>query len=268
MLNFALAASVLIFLIVVLSLSVLAGRRYGRNEIIKNEEDKLEVVTVAEGAVFTLLALLIAFSFSGAYERFEHRKLHMIDEANAIATAYQRISLLAPAAQPELRNDLRQYVDIGLEIYRDAIHFDKAKNDFKRFGVQEEKTWNDTVAAVKLTNDGSVLEMVVTAMNNMFETQNQGFVLMEVHPPGAIFILLIGLAILSGFLVGYTTAETKTKTSLHILSFIAITAFTIYIIVDLEFPRAGMIRVDSFDKIIKTVRHRMDQPALPNTNLK
>jgi hypothetical protein len=268
MLNFALAASIFLFLVIVLSFSVLAGRRYGVIEISKNDEDKLEVVTVAEGAVFTLLALLIAFSFSGAYDRFEHRKLHMIEEANTIATAYQRISLLAPAAQPELRNDLRQYVDIDLQIYRDAINLDEARNDIHRLAAQEEKTWNDTVTAVKLTNDGSVLEMIVTAMNNMFETENEGFVLMRVHPPFAIFILLIGLAILSGFLVGYTTAETKTKNSLHILSFIAITAFTIYIIVDLEFPRAGMIRVDSFDKIIKTVRHRMDQPALPNTNLK
>ncbi|MBN2679958.1 MAG: hypothetical protein JXR24_06985 [Acidithiobacillaceae bacterium] len=36
------------------------------------------------GAVFGLLGLLLAFSFSGAAERFEHRRALITEEANAI----------------------------------------------------------------------------------------------------------------------------------------------------------------------------------------
>ena len=54
----------------------------------------------AEAAVFGLLGLLIAFTFSGAASRFEDRRHLITEEANAIGTAYLRIDLLPGDAQP------------------------------------------------------------------------------------------------------------------------------------------------------------------------
>ncbi len=48
---------------------------------------------VIEGAMFALLGLLIAFTFSGAAERFERRRALIVEEANAIGTAYLRLDL-------------------------------------------------------------------------------------------------------------------------------------------------------------------------------
>jgi hypothetical protein len=53
-----------------------------------------------EAAVFGLLALLIAFTFSGAASRFDARRHLVVEEANAIGTAYLRVDLLPPAVQP------------------------------------------------------------------------------------------------------------------------------------------------------------------------
>jgi hypothetical protein len=74
MFNAGIAFAVLFSLFLLLSLSVAAGRNYGKEQLAKHDKKQLEVVIVAEGAVFTLLALLVAFAFSGAYERFENRK--------------------------------------------------------------------------------------------------------------------------------------------------------------------------------------------------
>ena len=52
-----------------------------------------------EGVIFGLLSLLIAFTFSGAASRFERRRDLIVQEANAIGTAYLRIDLL-PAYRP------------------------------------------------------------------------------------------------------------------------------------------------------------------------
>jgi hypothetical protein len=60
-----------------------------------------------EGAVFALMGLLIAFTFSAAQGRLDARRRLLIDEANAIGTAYLRIALLPAKAQPALRDDLR-----------------------------------------------------------------------------------------------------------------------------------------------------------------
>ena len=90
-------------------MSVIIGRQFGEKQIAEHVQSQLEVVIVAEGAVFTLLALLVAFAFSGAYECFENRKLHIIEEANVINIAYKRISLLAPQTQHALRQSFRGY---------------------------------------------------------------------------------------------------------------------------------------------------------------
>jgi hypothetical protein len=257
MLNIVIAAIVLVTLFVLLFLSVIAGRRYGKNQLAKHEQGQLEVVIVAEGAVFTLLALLVAFAFSGAYERFENRRLHIIDEANAISTAYQRIDLLAPATQPALRESFRQYVDAQLEFYKMAARLRYFKKEMEEHNKLEDQIWAQTMAAIKTTNDPTVTQLFLPAISDMLDNENSGIALTRIHPPTAIFVLLIGLAVLSGFLAGYSTAESKSKNPIHVLCYVAITAFTIFIILNLEFPRAGIIRVDGFDQILINVRNHM-----------
>src|ERR1700729_1348275 len=70
-----------------------------------------------ESAVFALFGLLLAFTFSGAVARYDvHREL-VIDECNAIETAYLRLDLLPPQSQPQLRQFFRDYVDSRLHLY-------------------------------------------------------------------------------------------------------------------------------------------------------
>src|SRR5215472_9861172 len=73
---------------------------------------------IIEGAMFTLLGLLVAFTFSGAAERFEGRRHLIVEEANDIGTAYLRVDLLPADAQPEIRDLFRRYVDSRIETYR------------------------------------------------------------------------------------------------------------------------------------------------------
>ena len=69
-----------------------------------------------EGALFALFGLLLAFTCSGAVSRYdEHRKL-IVEEANDIGTAYLRIDLLAPEAQPGLRQEFRDYMSLGIYV--------------------------------------------------------------------------------------------------------------------------------------------------------
>jgi hypothetical protein len=45
-------------------------------------------LTTVEGAVFALIGLLLAFTISGALQRFDERRQLVIQEANAVSTAY------------------------------------------------------------------------------------------------------------------------------------------------------------------------------------
>lgn len=72
---------------------------------------------VVDGAVFGLLGLIVAFTFSGAISRFDVRRNLIIEESNAIGTAYLRLDLLPAQSQPPLRESLRRYLDSRIRVY-------------------------------------------------------------------------------------------------------------------------------------------------------
>jgi hypothetical protein len=68
-----------------------------------------------DGAVFALLGLLLAFSFSAAAGRFQARRDLVVAEANAIGTALLRLDLMAPENQGAARADFDAYVQKRIE---------------------------------------------------------------------------------------------------------------------------------------------------------
>lgn len=78
---------------------------FGRRLRLRHSEEKSSSgLGVIDGAVFGLMGLLLAFSFSGAVSRFETRLQLIVQETNAIGTAWLRVDLLPEAAQPEIRS--------------------------------------------------------------------------------------------------------------------------------------------------------------------
>ena len=87
------------------------GRRLGRRRHGRDEEGARAGLGAVEGAVFALLGLLIAFTFSSAASRFDTRRQLIVQEGNAIGTAWLRLDLLLSSAQPELRDLFRRFLD-------------------------------------------------------------------------------------------------------------------------------------------------------------
>ena len=96
-----------------------AGRRVGVARLAQGD-DLAKGAGAAEGAVFALLGLLLAFTFSGAAARFEDRTWFINTEANAIGTAYLRLDLLPQEAQAPLRDLFRRYVDVRISSYQNV----------------------------------------------------------------------------------------------------------------------------------------------------
>ena len=76
----------------------------------------------------------------------------------------------------------------------------------------------------------------------------------------AIYMLLFGLALLGSLMIGYTAADNERRNWLHPIAFAVITSLAIHLILDLEFPRVGLIRVDASDAAILDARNDMNQP--------
>ena len=65
------------------------------------------------------------------------------------------------------------------------------------------------------------------------------------HPPGVVLWLLCGLGLGCSLLAGYSMASGTRRKWTHAIVFAAVTALTVYVILDLEYPRLGLIRLDA-----------------------
>lgn len=72
-----------------------------------------------------------------------------------------------------------------------------------------------------------------------------------------MFVLLFGLALGSSLVAGYEMSGSTRRNWTHMIMLAAMTAFTVYIILDLEYPRAGMIRVDAADQVLIELQESM-----------
>ena len=233
------------------------GRRVAKWAILREAGERAPTVGSLEAAVFALLGLMIAFTFSGALNRFDSRRLQAVDEANAIGTAWLRIDMVPAAAQPPLRDTLRKYVDSRIDTYRKLPDIAAAQKEVARSQKLQNELWALALAAARTSEDRLATEMlVIPALNQMFDVSAARVAATNIHPPVIIYAMLIALALASALLAGYQSADEVDP--IHRFGFATIIALTIYLIFEIEYPRLGFVRIDSIDALLVNVRAGMN----------
>jgi hypothetical protein len=211
-----------------------------------------------EGAVFGLMSLILAFSFSGAASRFDTRRMSIVDEANCIGTAYLRLDVLSAQAQPQLRQKFRQYVDARLAAYRALPDIAKAKAGIIRAQAIQSEIWTKAVAASQQANPLEAQLIVLPALNAMFDISNTRYMQAQLHPPMVVFWMLGALILICSLLAGFGMGASKTPSWVHVVVFAVVLAAAVYMIIELEFPRLGRFQENAFDQALVDVRNSMD----------
>jgi hypothetical protein len=232
-----------------------AGRRLGVRRLAADPEGARAGLPAVEGAVFGLMGLMIAFTFSGAASRFETRRHLIVEEANAIGTAYLRLDLLPADAQPKLKELFRRYLDARLEVYRRLPDIPAAKGALAQSAALQGEIWSASLESGRANPQATML--LVPALNEMIDITTTRTVALQTHPPLVIFAMLGLLALACSLLAGYSMAGAKSRSLVHSLGFAVILTLTVYVILDLEFPRVGLIRIDAADQILADVRQSM-----------
>lgn len=245
------------FLVLMLLASEL-GHRFGIARIAHDPEGLAKGIGAAEAAVFGLLGLLLAFSFSGAASRFEDRRHLITAEVNAIGTAYLRLDLLAADAQPGMKDLFRRYVDARLESYRNTADAEATAASLAEDAVLQSEIWKRAVAETSRPGMPAPAAMLLLpALNEMIDIATARFLQTRNHPPAVVYLMLAVLSIVGALLVGYGTSVNRQRSRLHILVYAVILSLTTFVIVDLEFPRLGLIRVDAADMALVELRASM-----------
>jgi hypothetical protein len=235
-----------------------AGRRLGIKRRAKESDGERGSLGTVEGAVFALFGLIMAFTFSGAALRFNEKRMLIAEEVNAIETAYLRVHLLAPEAQPALQELFRQYVDSRLETYRRLPDMQAAEVEMNKSKILQEEIWTQAVAASRAPNaHPDAGKLLLPALNAMIDMATTRTMSLQIHPPGIIYVLLFSLGLICSLLAGYRMANVQVRSWLHILTFAVITVIVVYVILDIEYPRVGLIRLDQSDALLVKARENM-----------
>ena len=233
-----------------------AGRRIGASRLAQGR--KTSGTGAMEGAVFALLGLLIAFTFSGAAARFDERRARIVEEANDIGTAYLRIDLLEQEDQPALRELFRAYLDSRIETYSNITDIDAAMATLAKSAKLQGDIWTRAVTACRRQGNPATTSLLLSALNSMIDIVTTRTMSTKMHPPEIIFGLLFGLSLGCALLAGYNMADAKGSNWAHMIGFAAIMAVTFYVILDIEYPHLGLIRVDAFNEVLIALRASMN----------
>jgi len=230
------------------------GVRIGKTHLRSGRGKILDTLGVIDGPIFALFGLLIAFTFSSALTRFDERRKLIVEEANDIGTAYLRLDLLPSADQEPLRNLFRSYIDSRIRTYELIPDMRAALAEYDRTQLIQTEIWKQSTQSVaKSPNTLSGMQLL-PALNTMIDITTTRTAVLQFHPPVVIYGMLLVMALVCSLLVGYQMAAFEKRSWLHIVLFIISISLTCYVILDIEYPRMGLIRVDAVDGVLRDVR--------------
>ena len=234
------------------------GRRFGVRRRPKESEGERGGLGTVEGAVFALFGLMIAFTFSGAAARFNEKRMLVAEEVNCIETAYLRLHLLSPQAQPALQELFRRYVDSRLETYRRLPNMVAAEMEMAESKKIQEEVWTAAVAATRLPDSHPSSDLLLLpSLNNMIDISTTRTMALQLHPPRIIYVLVFSLGLICSLLAGFRMSSGQHRSWLHILGFTVLTVIIVYVMLDVEYPRAGLIRLEAADRLLINLREHM-----------
>ena len=238
-------ACLLLFVAVLAAMEI--GRAIGR----QGRFTETPGAGAVNGAVFALLGLIMAFSFNGAAQRFDQRRDLIVQESNDIGTALLRVDIAPADAQPALRAAFKRYVDARIAAYRVVGNDAAFRAGLKKSSAISQEIWDLAIAAGRRPDaQPATNTQLLPAINEMIDITSTRAFMMLMHPPPIIRYMLIGLALVAAMLAGIGFAAGPRRVWIHPLSFALIMTATIYITIDLEYPRAGFITVDSFENAV------------------
>lgn len=250
-------AVITILLVAALLVCVETGYRLGRKRISQNP-DVVAGAGVIEAAIFGLLGLLLAFQFASAQTRMEYRRSLIVQEANAIGTAYLRVDFLPPDAQPPLRDLYRRYIDTRIAVFDSLPDLATSDRKLSEANALQSEIWSAAVIAVQRDPNPGTRQLAISPINDMIDLTTTRTIATRNHVPGAIVALLLMVSLAGAVLAGHAMAvRRKGRSRLHALVFSVVIATTLDVMIDLEFPRYGLIRNDDADQAMHDTRAGM-----------
>jgi hypothetical protein len=212
-----------------------------RRKGVSGSAEKVGVGLILSG-LLTLMALMLGFTYTLSEARFEKRRQLVIDEANALRTAYMRTETLPEPQRFEIRDLLRQYTANRVQITTITdITPKKILNANTRAKQLQNMMWSRGVTIVResptLVNIVFLESLNATTM--MYTSRLAAY---NNRVPASIYLVLFVestiIMILTGYYFGSMGRSGRTLTTILALLLVSV----MWLTMDLDQPTRGAIR--------------------------
>jgi hypothetical protein len=220
------------------------GFRLGRRAASRASDQMKAQTSVVEGSLLGVLALLMGFTMSMAVSRFELRKQLVLQEANAIGTAYLRTQILPPPENIEMAGLLHEYLDARVEFVNageNAARLKAARTDAARL---QDQFWGRAVAYAQKDPNPVKAGLLLQALNEVIDLESARWMAFYNHVPETVIFVNAIVAFLATVMVGYAYGLEGHRQIFSMCLLVLAITVVLSVIVDLDRPRQGFIRVD------------------------
>jgi len=241
--------------VVTLLLASEVGYRLSK-AIQRRQPDQAEAsVSALTGASLALLAFLLAFVTGTAVNSLATRRQAVVEEANAVGTAYLRAGYLPEPTATESRQLLREYVDQRLA----ALDRAKLAQAISRSEEIHNELWTRAETLAK-EDSSPTLALYIASLNEVIDLHTDRInVELVARVPWAIVLGLFLMAILALGLVGLHAGYAEKRNPIALIAFALILSVVFLLVVDLTRGQSGLLRV-SYQAMIDLQRQFSVQP--------
>ncbi|GLQ98519.1 hypothetical protein [Dyella mobilis] len=206
----------------------------------RDDRDWQKEVRETRGQIAVLLSLLLGFAMAMGLSRFDERKKLVADEANAIATAYQRAAMQAEPVRSRAPSLLHDYLKARIAIFSLARGNGEQQSAMEQSRAIQQALWSDAVAVAQ-QNQTPIVALYAQSLNMLFDVDGERVEATLNRIPVDIWLLLGFLAALTSLVVGYGQRHRSWFATFIPVLMVAI---SISLIADLDTPASGFIQIN------------------------
>jgi hypothetical protein len=226
------------------------GRLLGRSlpaDAEHDPESKLADATMA------LLGLLLAFTFAMSLERHNLRILRVVDESNAIRDLYNCATLLAEPQRSALQVVVREYAQNELDAVRQYLPDAEQQQAIER--SQKLHARMTDIVSQAVAGGTPIAVSLTDTLNGVTSAHGSRLAAYEELVPWTTQMLLLAGAVVAFFLLGRQQGASRRVRPTATYSFIALVSLAIFVILELNQPRRGLITVnyDCFNRLVRSI---------------
>ena len=225
--------------VLVILFSIEVGFRLAHAVGQRSESERKWPLDEIEAATLSLLAFMLAFTFGLAASRFDARRSLIMEEANALGTTYLRAGILPEPDRTDIRNLLREYLDVRVHAFQSA----KVGGGLAQSEGLQNRLWSEAVAVGEKSPGSIVVGLFIASLNDVIDLHTKRLTQDRNRIPGSIWAALYAVAILGMAEVGYHAGLNTTRRGLSIIPLAITVSAVMLLIADLDRSHEGLLDV-------------------------